>query len=588
MIGALLYLRLHSLGNLVSYRVRRLRQPRYLFGAVFAVAYIYFFILRRMRLAGAAGGAIPAAATGFIAAAICVSVCMFALLALAFAWISPSATPGLHFSEAEIAFLFPAPLSRRTLIHFRLLSAQFSILLTSAITALVFARGSSVGANGATRAAGLWVILSAFSLSLSGTHLAVARLKESGARFLIWKIAAVAAIASYVGAVAWFAAAFLRLGSSSAFFSDPGSSGLVPGLLSSSPLRWLILPFGIVFGPYFAGNLPDFAIALVPALGVLALLYHWVSSTEYRFEEGSIALAEKRAAIVARALRGEAPKVGIFKPKAQPGPFPLSPTGPPEVAFLWKNLLSMRSTLVNRRTVIMAFVVTFWISFALRPFFSHPGGSYAPVIVAFCCIAGCYTLLLGPQIVRQDLRSDLPNADILKTFPVEGWRLALGELLAPAAVLSLVLWFLITVCSFAVDPEGSIEWLTPAVRLAAALCLAAAAPAVCMVQLVVPNLIMVFLPAWYQASRSRGGGIELMGQRLILGFAQLFLTLVVAAPGVVLAALIIFSSFMGMGLVASIILADLVVVAILVGEAAVGLWWIGERFDAFDPSTEIR
>jgi len=236
----------------------------------------------------------------------------------------------------------------------------------------------------------------------------------------------------------------------------------------------------------------------------------------------------------------------------------------------------------------MGLLVTFWMSFALGPVFAHRGGSYAPFIVAFCCISAGYTLLLGPQIARQDLRSDLPNADILKTFPIDGWRLALGELLAPAAVLSLVLWFLIIVCSFALNAGDRIEWLTSGVRITAALCLAAAAPAVCVVQLIVPNLIMVLLPAWYQASRSRGGGIELMGQRLILGVAQLLVTLVVAAPGAVLAALIIFSSHIFIGLVPAIILAAVVVLAILVGEAAVGVWWIGERFNAFDPSTEIR
>jgi hypothetical protein len=588
MIGALLYLRLTSLRNMVAYRVGRLRQPRYLIGAAATAAYLYFSFLRRLRFAGTPGSGISAAVIGLIVATFCATMCAISLLVIAYAWISPSATPGLQFSEAEIAFLFPAPLSRRALIHFRLLSTQLAILLTSVLTAVVFGRTSFVGGNAMMRAMGLWVILSAFSLTLSGTHLAVARLKEAGEYFLVWQISAVAAIGAYMMAVVLSATQFLKLGSSSSFFSEGALAGLVPGLLASSPLRWLVLPFGIVFGPYFAGDLPAFVLAMVPALGALALLYYWVCSTEFRFEEGSIALAERRAAMRATMLRGEAPKTGIFKAKAHPGPFPLSPTGPPEVAFLWKNLLSMRSSVLSRRTVVMALLVTFWMSFALGPVFSHRGGSYGPFIVAFCCIAAGYTLLLGPQIARQDLRSDLPNADILKTFPIDGWRLALGELLAPAAVLSLVLWCLIIVCSFALDTGDRIEWLTGGVRLTAALCLAAAAPAVCVVQLIVPNLIMVLLPAWYQASRSRGGGIELMGQRLILGIAQLLVTIVVAAPGAALAALIIFSSHIFIGLVASIVLAAAVVMAILVGEAAVGVWWIGERFSAFDPSMEIK
>jgi ABC-2 type transport system permease protein len=400
-------------------------------------------------------------------------------------------------------------------------------------------------------------------------------------------------IGLYVLAVVASAITVINRESFDSLSPESGLGGLISHLRSSSPLRWLILPFGIVFAPYFATDMPGFLLAIIPALGVLAIHYYWVSSTEYRFEEGSIALAQTRTAIREAIARGEAPKVGSFKPKAQPGPFPLSPTGPQEIAFLWKNLVSMRSSVLSRRTVIMALTITGWLSFVIVPLFSHSRGRegldfYGPIIVLFCAIAAGYTLLLGPQIARQDLRSDLPNADILKTFPIASWRLALGEILAPASILSLVLWFLIIVCTFMVDSGGQLEWLTTGVRITAALCMAAAAPVLCVVQLIVPNLIMLLLPGWFQASRSRGGGIELFGQRFILGIAQLLMALLVAAPGAIAAALIIFSAHLFIGVGASIVLSALVVLPIMAGEVAVGLWWIGERFDRFDPSTEIK
>ncbi len=40
MLGALLYLRLTSLKNLLLSRLRRLRQPKYLLGAAVGVAYL--------------------------------------------------------------------------------------------------------------------------------------------------------------------------------------------------------------------------------------------------------------------------------------------------------------------------------------------------------------------------------------------------------------------------------------------------------------------------------------------------------------------------------------------------------------------
>jgi hypothetical protein len=593
MIGALVYLRLTSFRNLVAYRIRRLRRPKYLFGTAVAVAYLYYFFLRRLLTPGApaAPRGAPANMAVFLAGMVCVSLVAVALLRIAYAWISPPLEPALHFSEAEIAFLFPAPIARKTLIHFRLVSGQLAILFTSVIMAVVFNRFGYGGGNRLTRAVGFWVVLSTFGLHLAGTNLFLSRLRETSARYVLWRIGVVSAIVLYVLAIAWSATAFARWDTSAYPSFNAYASGVAPDLLRSSPLRWLILPFRIVFAPYFAGSAREFCIAMIPALGLLAIHYRWVSSSEARFEEGSIALAEKRAAARAAAVRGEAPRVGAAGLRAQPGPFPLSPVGPPEVAFLWKNLLSMRSSLMTRRTVVMALMVTLWMSFALGPFLSRRAGgsnAYAPVIVVFCCICAGYTLLLGPQIARQDLRSDIPNVDILKTFPIEGWRLALGELLAPAAILSAVLWFLIIVGACFVDSGGQIGWLTPGVRLVAALCLGAAAPVFCMVQLIVPNLIMVLFPGWYQASRSRGGGIELMGQRLILGIAQLLFALFVAAPSVGAAVLIIFASYWLVGVGPAIAIAALVVLPILAGEVAVGLWCIGDRFERFDLSAEIR
>ncbi len=597
MIGALLYLRLTSFRNFVIYRIQRLRQPKYLIGTAAAAAYIYFILLRR---AGAPGGRAALGAPGMAGAGmavtdvICVALAALGLLRFAFIWISPADKPGLRFSEAEIAFLFPAPVTRKTLIHFRLLSAQFAILFTSCLMAVFFNRFGSLGASRVQRAVAWWVILSLFDLHLNGTNLTLARLRERGKGYGLWRAAGLAVIVAYVVAIVAAAAAFARgFPGGDLFAGLAEGKGFVPGLMHSQPFAWLILPFRIVFGPYFATGAREFGLAMIPALLLLGLHYYWVSSSQVSFEEGSIALAEKRAAAKAAAQSGDFSKFGSSKPKARSGPFPLSPTGPVEIAFLWKNLLSMRSSLVNRRTAIISAWIVFCLCFGLRPLLTHQarGGGfavYAPILVLFCGIIAAYTVLLGPQIVRQDLRGDLANADILKTYPIEGWRLAFGELLAPTAILTLSLWLTILVCAAALDPQGSIEWLTPGVRCTAALCAGLVAPFVCLIQLIVPNSIMLLLPGWYQSTRTRGGGIELFGQRLIFGFAQLLMALVVAVPAVLAACLIIFSAHYFVNLPASILVATLAVVTIFAGEVALGLWWLGGRFERFDLSAEIR
>ena len=219
MIGALLYLRLTSLRNLVAYRIRRLRQPRYLVGTAVAVVYFYYFFLRRLGMAGSPSldRESLASAGAMLVAATCVLLSAIGLLRIALAWISPADNPGFRFTEAEIAFLFPAPIPRRTLIHFRLVSSQAAILFTSVLMAVVFNRFQSLGGNRAMRAVGLWVVFSIFSLHLNGTSLSLSRLREKSAHFLLWRVVAVTAIVLYAVAV---------LGSAFAWMENHTTGGL--------------------------------------------------------------------------------------------------------------------------------------------------------------------------------------------------------------------------------------------------------------------------------------------------------------------------------------------------------------------------
>jgi ABC-2 type transport system permease protein len=325
MIGALLYLRLTSLRNLVVHRPPQAAPAEVPDRHRRRGAYFYFFLLRRASGAGAAAprDRRPRAPSSWRLRLR--GMCASALVRIAFAWIAPAEKPGLRFSEAEIAFLFPAPITRKALIHFRLLSTQLAILFTSVLIAVVFNRFGYLGGEPRDPARGL-----------VGHPLDIrppperdqpdARPPEGtrSAHFLLWRAAAVAAIASTRRGV-WSA-----MGPREAVFvGRRAAAGRGPprSCASSWPRRRSTgssCRSGSSSPPYFARAARRFALAIVPALAVLALHYLWVSSTEARFEEGSIALAEKRAAIRAAALRGEAPRIGAAR-KGPPGPFPLAP-----------------------------------------------------------------------------------------------------------------------------------------------------------------------------------------------------------------------------------------------------------------------
>jgi ABC-2 type transport system permease protein len=197
-------------------------------------------------------------------------------------------------------------------------------------------------------------------------------------------------------------------------------------------------------------------------------------------------------------------------------------------------------------------------------------------------------LLIGPMLARQDLRSDLVNADILKTYPLRGWQIVLGELLAPLSILSALIWMCLLV-GFLLVPGDKVAWLTPSLRDGVALGLAILAPPLVAIQLLVPNAAAVVFPAWTQSAGSRAErGIEVLGQRIIFIAGQLLITVIAMVPAALSAALVFLIAQWLVGIVAAAALAVMAVFLLLCVEAWLGVRWLGGRFEQFDVSTEMR
>src|SRR5215207_4110800 len=192
MLRALLYLRFTSFRNWLIVRGRRLRQPKYLIGAVAACAYFYFFFFRplgdnpsrRVPVASEearhamamAAAALPA---DWLPATTALGALAF-LTFISFMWIVPAQRAALGFTEAEIAFLFPAPITRRALVHFRLISSQLRSLIGAAVMMLFSNRWAFIGGNALTHAIGWWFIFSALNLHFSGANFTLTRLGDMG------------------------------------------------------------------------------------------------------------------------------------------------------------------------------------------------------------------------------------------------------------------------------------------------------------------------------------------------------------------------------------------------------------------------
>ena len=215
-------------------------------------------------------------------------------------------------------------------------------------------------------------------------------------------------------------------------------------------------------------------------------------------------------------------------------------------------------------------------------FRAHSGGGVVPAVLAVCL--GVMSLLYGPAVLRHDFRQDLRVADVLKLYPMPGWQVVLGEILAPAAILAGAQWVLLLL-AFLFCPASLGGAPAPvALRLSVALSAALVMPCVDFIALLLPNAAALIFPAWVQLGKDTPRGFETMGQQLILMFGQiivLILSILPAAAAGTLAYLLAWWLF-GKVMALAVVAGALAVVAVLIAEAALGVILLGKTFDRFD------
>lgn len=593
MFRALLYLRLTSLKNLLLAQLRRLRRPKYLFGALFAVAYFYFFFFRHT--SGAASTDLhgtPPFSWNNVSDLVGAIASFVLFLVFALMWTAPSDRPGLNFSEAEIAFLFPAPLTRRRLVHYKLLSAQFTALFQSLLYALLFHAGRLFSRDGLFVVLAWWAVLSVLTLHYQASSLTLARLASVDGRPWPARLVRGVALAVVTLVLATGIRAILHLPPQIDLINDVDR--WVPATLGDGPLGWLLWPFALFARPFFAADFASLLSALAPVLVILALHYLWVVRLNVAFEERALAHAERQAARVAELRRTGMLRLDAGRIAGRRPPFDLSRVRRPEFAFLWKNLLSTARPWFTPRVWLgcaLALVLLFTAGrIILGDTYWRLGGAMATLGAA----AGALALLYGPLLTRLDLRQDLANADILKTYPLPGWRVLLGELLTPVAILTGIVWLGILAWFLGLTghqpPALSTVWMNSDMRLVFSLCAAFVTPVVTALELLIPNAVPLVFPSWFNAVRTTGPGLDLMGQRLIFGFGQVLVVCLALLPAAASAALIVFILYGWLDLAPAVCvtLATFVVTVVLVAELWCGLWLLGQRFETFDLSSEPR
>ncbi len=582
-VNALGYLVTRSFVNGVLFRLRRLRQPKYLLGAILGAAYFYFYFGRFLAVSrmpwGAGNG--PASPHGLEIGAAILFVATIVL-----SWILPASRAAIGFTEAEIAFLFPAPITRRTLVIMRLVKSQFALLLFSAFMTLLSGR-FHLGSEVWMRIGGWWVIMNTLNMHRLGASFALQRLRERGMADGKRRVLVVLVLVAFVALVEFMRRSLPPPPDLATALRGGGEiTNYIVQLLHTGPLRYVLAPFKLVVAPNFAHEGVTFLRALLPALGIMALHFIWVVRADVSFEDASIEAAKKRAAFLAARGRGELRARGKSD-KARTPLWRLRPTGFAPIAFIWKSLLKSggRRTL-GRWAAFFAVLAAGAFALGRVEYLTKP-----LVVTAFIIGGGCYIALLISfvmigQLSAAQLRQGIATMDLLKTYPIPGWQIALGELAGPVLLGSLMQW-----CSLGIGlmllsiapplhPHlgtitaiaGGIALLLPIFNLSTA---------------ILPCAGALLYPGWFRPQENAAPGIENTGMKLILGIAQLLAVVVAMIPVAFFGAVAWFA--LGKFTAAAewqALAAGGTAMLILAMETGLGIAWLGSLYDKFDVSSE--
>ena len=579
--GALFYYQFCSQKNRLLTQMRRLRRPRYLAGAMVGALYFYAYIFRGFSQGRRGTGAAMAAWQSHGLAESMAALVLLILMLMA--WVLPHSRAALAFSEAEVAFLFPAPIGRRTLINFKLLKSQVAILFSSLLMALI-GRGWGAG-NFSIRGLGWWVLLSAFNLHLLASSFALTLWMGRGlSNWMRRAIFLGAAGTAAAGILLWARAALPPI------VVPPDAKDLAwlaqyaGQVLQSGPLPWLLLPFRWLVAPYFAATFAQFFIALGPALLFIGLLYWWVIRSDVAFEEASVELSQKLAQRLATASAGD--PYGMRKPaKAARPPFTLRPLGNPEMAVFWKNLISAGSFVTGRMWLMLLWIIII-VGGVLQSQVSR-GGALGPALLYLAVMLVAMSLFSGPQLLRNDLRQDLPVTDVLKMYPMRGWQIVLGEVLAPAAVLAGAQWLLLVMAAIFFPTHLGPHAVSLFLRLSCALAAAVVLPFIDLIAILIPNAAVLFFPAWFQLGKQGPRGFETTGQQLILMFGQLLTLALSLLPPAAVFTVVFFCASRLLGASAGVASAGIAAALLLAVEAGLAIKLLGGVFERFDSSGEV-
>lgn len=569
---SLLYLAARqSLGGM-KYRLTRLKNPRYLVPAALAIFYFWMtFGFTGLRDSESAPREVGPVLRLFVGPGVGM---LFAMM-----WTFSPARPAPAFSRAEASQLFMLPISRRSLITYRLLRPQLSFLMLSGFAALGASRSADI--NPAFAAGGAWLMVNLLALNAMAASLACNRMKRRGVPTLLqaWPGILIAA---------WVLLPLILNWRPFQFHEEPPIPWLrerMTGGLAAT-LHWPLIQLGNIVG---ATDLRMFGVGVAAAAVAALLLFALSMLLVSPFEEEALKIAEAGGRKLDAMKRGGGAaglRLSRLK-KVRSTRLPLKPTGSRWRALFWQTLVAEWRVGTWKLATTLAGLM---LGFA---FFSDNLGdteTLATMVLMLSIAFGSMMLLMVPRMMATGLHTDLRFLPVLKGLPIRGvdllrGKVRAGALLACAPVFTLVA--AMAQCAYhlsgSVIASGGRDFMPEmGSGVVGAIPLV---PAIAMTLIALESSAVLLFPAWMTSMQSEPG-FETIGRNILSLLVRMVVGSIMLVPAVLIGGIAGGIGYAAGGVQAALIAGGWVGAAALVGEVELLMLVMGKRFDAMDASPE--
>ena len=329
---------------------------------------------------------------------------------------------GLHFKPSEIQFLFPAPISRKQLLLYHVLS-RLRIQILSGLWIGIFVLGY----------AGQWysaiiapiLVMAFMQLTVQCSGLLIVAVGERIAK-------PVRKVGCFVVLLAIAAAAF----ASHSYWPDESIMAKLKAMVDVPAVKtvsWVTRPFVEVF---VADSVAFVGVWAAVCLGILSVLFVFLMALDVAYEEGAVAHARAVQEALQRARTGggtiHAKKRKILQVPRFPHWNGAGPIAWRQTQELTRNYMSV---------LVLAFLMMIWIIIAcLR---------YDNLVTPIATILAVTPFLTTSTAF--DFRRDFDRMTVLKALPLSAMAISLGQLIPTTILLCVIEGVMLTVTFFLRD-----------------------------------------------------------------------------------------------------------------------------------------